>query len=169
MATKLSIESTDTVYRDPQLSATTMEGVAVDCWQASQCGRCCVGLRTPSPGTHPPYQLVEDNSAFNAHLAADRTALPAYVEREFDEYPKCGPHRARFPAGAFRDLSCRALCGVQLLTVGLLRQLRRAAHGRERGPAGGLGLSRTACAPPLRVRWWEGIGGSLSVRKSILH
>ena len=37
------------------------------------------------------YQLVEDyDPALKAHLAAQGTALPGYVEREFDEYLKCG-------------------------------------------------------------------------------
>ena len=37
------------------------------------------------------YQLVEDYyPALKAHLAAQGTALPGYVEREFDEYLKCG-------------------------------------------------------------------------------
>ena len=37
------------------------------------------------------YQLVEDYyPALKAQLAAQGTALPGYVEREFDEYLKCG-------------------------------------------------------------------------------
>jgi len=37
------------------------------------------------------YQLVEDYyRALKAHLAAQGSALPGYVEREFDEYLKCG-------------------------------------------------------------------------------
>ena len=47
-------------------------------------------------GRHRPertllYQLVEDYyPALKAQLAAQGTALPGYVEREFDEYLKCG-------------------------------------------------------------------------------
>ena len=37
------------------------------------------------------YQLVEDYyPALKAHLAAQGTALPGYVEREFMAYLKCG-------------------------------------------------------------------------------
>ena len=37
------------------------------------------------------YQLVEDYyPAPKAQLAAQGSALPGYVEREFDEYLKCG-------------------------------------------------------------------------------
>jgi len=43
--------------------------------------------------------------------------------------------RAKSFAGTLRHLPCRAPCGVQLQTTGLLPQLRRPAHGRERGAA----------------------------------
>ena len=37
------------------------------------------------------YQLVEEYyPAFKAHLAAEGTDLPGYVQQEFDEYLKCG-------------------------------------------------------------------------------
>jgi len=37
------------------------------------------------------YQLVEEYyPALKAHLSAQGSALPGYVEREFDEYLKCG-------------------------------------------------------------------------------
>ncbi len=36
------------------------------------------------------YQLVQEYyPAFKAHLGAQGTALPGYVEREFDDYLKC--------------------------------------------------------------------------------
>ena len=38
-----------------------------------------------------PYQLVEEHyPAFKAHLVAQGSALPRYIERELDEYLKCG-------------------------------------------------------------------------------
>ena len=41
--------------------------------------------------THLFYQLVEEYyPAFKAHLASQDTELPGYVEREFEEYLKCG-------------------------------------------------------------------------------
>jgi len=37
------------------------------------------------------YQLVQEcYPAFKAHLAAQGTVLPGYVEREFEDYLKCG-------------------------------------------------------------------------------
>ena len=37
------------------------------------------------------YQLVEEYyPAFKAHLEAQGTALPPYVEQEFEDYLKCG-------------------------------------------------------------------------------
>jgi len=37
------------------------------------------------------YQLVEEYyPAFNAHLAAQGTDLPGYVEQEFEGYLECG-------------------------------------------------------------------------------
>ncbi len=37
------------------------------------------------------YQLVEEYyPAFKAHLAAQGTALPVYVEQEFEDYLNCG-------------------------------------------------------------------------------
>lgn len=37
------------------------------------------------------YQLVREYyPAFTAHLAAQDTLLPSYVEREFEDYLKCG-------------------------------------------------------------------------------
>jgi hypothetical protein len=59
--------------------------------------------REAGPGVHAPpyvrhhpertllYQLFEAHyPAFRAHLAAQGTALPGYVEREFEDYLKCG-------------------------------------------------------------------------------
>ena len=38
------------------------------------------------------YQIVEEYyPAFVSHLAAQGTVLPGYVEREFEDYLKCGP------------------------------------------------------------------------------
>jgi hypothetical protein len=37
------------------------------------------------------YQIVEQHyPAFTAHLAEQGRVLPAYVQREFDDYLKCG-------------------------------------------------------------------------------
>ncbi len=59
--------------------------------------------REASPGTGAPpyvrhraertllYQLVEEYyPAFKAHLAAQGTDLPGYVQQQFEDYLKCG-------------------------------------------------------------------------------
>ena len=54
------------------------------------------GVGAPPYVRHRPeqtflYQLVEEYyPAFNAHLAAQGTDLPGYVEQEFDDYLECG-------------------------------------------------------------------------------
>jgi ribosomal protein S27E len=54
------------------------------------------GVGAPVYTRHRPertllYQLVqEDYPAFKAHLAAQGTVLPGYVEQEFEDYLKCG-------------------------------------------------------------------------------
>ena len=53
------------------------------------------------------YQLVEEHyPALKVHLAAQGSALPDYVEREFDEYLKCG--RLEHGFLRVRCESCRA-------------------------------------------------------------
>ncbi len=54
------------------------------------------GVSAPPYLRHRPerillYQLVEEYyPAFKAHLAAQGTALPVYVEQEFEDYLNCG-------------------------------------------------------------------------------
>jgi hypothetical protein len=54
------------------------------------------GVGVPPYARHRPertllYQLVaEYYTAFKAHLAARATALPGYVEQEFEDYLQCG-------------------------------------------------------------------------------
>jgi hypothetical protein len=54
------------------------------------------GIGAPPYVRHRPertllYQLVEEYyPAFKAHLAAQGTDLPGYVQQEFEEYLKCG-------------------------------------------------------------------------------
>ena len=54
------------------------------------------GVSTPVYTRHRPertllYQLVQEYyPAFKAHLAAQGTVLPGYVEQEFEDYLKCG-------------------------------------------------------------------------------
>ena len=54
------------------------------------------GVAAPVYTRHRPertllYQLVQEYyPAFKAHLAAQGTVLPGYVEQEFEDYLKCG-------------------------------------------------------------------------------
>lgn len=67
---------------------------------------------------HPPertllYQLVEQYfPAFEAHLAAQGTDLPAYVEQEFEDYLKCG----RLEHG-FRRVHCGSCHAEHLVAL----------------------------------------------------
>ena len=78
------------------------------------------GAGAPRYERHRPertllYQLIEEYyPALKAHLAAQDSPLPGYVEREFGGLPQMRSSRARFSAGALRYLSCRAIAGVQL-------------------------------------------------------
>jgi hypothetical protein len=98
------------------------------------------GVGVPPYVRHRPERallfqpVAEYYPAFKAHLAAQGDALPGYVEQEFEDYLQCG----RLEHGFLRVRcdSCHAEHlpgGVQLQTPGLLPELRRAAHGRERG------------------------------------
>ena len=59
-------------------------------------GRRCLGCACGQRDRHRPeqtllYQLVEAHyPAFVAHLAACERSLPAHVQREFEDYLKCG-------------------------------------------------------------------------------
>ena len=95
------------------------------------------------------YQMVEEYyPALKAHLAAQGAALPEYVEREFDEYLKCGRlehgflrvrcdtcHAEHLVAFSWPLLRIPAPAALVIpftaQTSRLLSQLRRAAHGRR--------------------------------------
>ena len=48
-------------------------------------------IRTPSPEQTLLYQVVEEyHPAFEAQRAAEGKGLPDYVQREFEDYIKCG-------------------------------------------------------------------------------
>ena len=96
-----------------------------------------LGVGAPVYERHRPertllYQLVEDYyPALKAHLAAQGTALPRYVEREFEAYLKCG----RLEHGFLR-VRCETCHAEQLLAFsckrrGFCPQLRCPAHGRR--------------------------------------
>ena len=76
------------------------------------------------------YQLVEDYyPALKAHLAAQGTALPGYVEREFDEYLKCGRLEHGFLRVRCETCHAEHLVAFSCKRRGFLRQLRCPAHG----------------------------------------
>jgi hypothetical protein len=71
--------------------------VAVTGWQRSQFGCRRAGVRAPSLGALLLYQLVQEYyPVFKAHLLAQGTVLPGYVEQEFEDYLKCGRLEHRF-------------------------------------------------------------------------
>lgn len=44
------------------------------------------------------YRIIEPHySAFTAHLSAQGTVLPEYVQREFEDYLQCGRRERGFP------------------------------------------------------------------------
>lgn len=57
-------------------------------WQGSQSGRRRGSIRMPPTLLYQPAQ--EYYPALKAHLAAQGTAVPGYVQREFEEYLNCG-------------------------------------------------------------------------------
>ena len=100
------------------------------------------------------YQLVEQYyPAFIGQLAAQDRTLPEYVRREFEDFLKCG----RLECGFLR-VRCERCHDEKLVAFSwpllripapaafvnpftsqaprLLRELRRPAHGGERGAAG---------------------------------
>lgn len=100
------------------------------------------------------YRIVEQHyPEFTAHLAERGTVLPGYVQREFEDYLKCG----RLEHGFLR-VRCESCHAEQLVafswplsripalaalvnpftsqTPRLLPQLRGSAHGRECGATG---------------------------------
>ena len=128
------------------------------------------GIGAPPYVRHRPertllYQLVEEYyPAFKAHLAAQGTDLPGYVQQEFEEYLKCG----RLEHGSLRA-RCETCHAEHLVAFSwpllripapaalvnpftsqdarFLSQLRRATHGRECRAAGRRGVTGTAGAP----------------------
>ena len=113
----------------------------------------------PAPAEHPVhyerhrpehtllYQLVQAYyPAFNAHLEAQGTGLPRYVEREFEDYVKCGRlehgflrvrcdtcHAEHLVAFSWSLLRIHAPATLVIpftsQTPRLLPELRSAAHG----------------------------------------
>ncbi len=94
------------------------------------------------------YQLVEQYfPAFEAHLAAQGTDLPAYVEQEFEDYLKCG-HLEH----GFRRVRCDSCHAEHLVALSCKRRgccpiCGARHHGRERRATGRRCLSRAAGTP----------------------
>ena len=95
------------------------------------------------------YQLVEDYyPALKAHLAAQRTTLPGYVEREFEAYLKCG----RLEHGFLR-LRCETCRAEQLLAFSCKRRGFCASCGARR-MAESAALLVDEVFPKQPVRQW---------------
>ena len=82
------------------------------------------------------YQIVEAHyPAFLANLTARDKTLPAYVQREFEDYLTCG----RLEHGFLR-VRCSDCHAERLVAFSCKRRgspkLRRAPHGRECGVVG---------------------------------
>ena len=75
------------------------------------------------------YQIIEQHyPAFTAHLADQGTVLPEYVQREFDDYLKCG----RLENGFLR-VRCDTCHAEHLVAFSCKRR----------------GLLRASCPPPF--------------------
>ena len=106
------------------------------------------GIGAPPYVRHRPertflYQLVEEyHPAFKAHLAAQGTDLPGYVEREFEDYLKCG----RLEHGFLR-VRCDSCHAEHLVAFSCKRRgLLRASCPAPFGPA--FGCSKSFCRAP---------------------
>jgi hypothetical protein len=71
-----------------------------------------------------------------AHLAAQGTVFPGYIEQEFEDYLKCGRLEHGFLRVRFESCHADYPRRVQLQAPGVLPQLRGATHDRVRGAAG---------------------------------
>ena len=100
------------------------------------------------------YQIIAEYSpAFLELMSAQGRALPVYVQREFEDYLRCGRlehgflrvrcercHAEKLVAFIWPLLRIPAPAALVIpftsQTAGLLPELRRAADGRERGAVG---------------------------------
>lgn len=83
------------------------------------------------------YQIVEEYyPAFTTHLTEQGRGLPGYVQREFEDYLKCGRLEHGFLRARCASCHAERPGRFQLQTKRLLSQLRRTAHGRKCGTVG---------------------------------
>ena len=81
------------------------------------------------------YQIVEEYyPAFTAHLAEQGGELPGYVQREFEDYLKCGRLDHDFIPGTLPSTPSGPACGClntfpTYLSAGALRVVSRRAPG----------------------------------------
>ena len=99
------------------------------------------------------YQIVEEYyPAFVSHLAAQGTVLPGYVQREFEDYLKCG----RLEHGFLR-IRCDSCRAEHLVTFSCKRRgfcpscgaRRMADDCRDAG-----GRAKQQPEPRVRPCWW---------------
>ena len=82
------------------------------------------------------YRIVAQHyPAFVELLAGQGRPLPDYVQQEFEAYLKCGRLEHGFLRVRCESCHARALGGLQLQAARVLPQMRRPAHGGERGAA----------------------------------
>ena len=92
----------------------------------------------PAPPARADAALPHRRAALPGVRRAPGRAGPAVAELRaagIRGLPQVRSPRAWASAGALRVLPCRALGGLQLQAARVLPQLRRPAHGRERGAA----------------------------------
>jgi len=83
------------------------------------------------------YQIVDEYyPAFAAHLAEQGRELPSYVQREFEEFLKCGRLEHGFLRVRCESCHTERPGRFQLQTKRVLPELWCTSHGRKRGLAG---------------------------------
>jgi len=83
------------------------------------------------------YQIVDEYyPAFAAHLAEQGRELPSYVQREFEEFLKCGRLEHGFLRVRCESCHTEHLVAFSCKTKRVLPELWCTSHGRKRGLAG---------------------------------
>ena len=85
------------------------------------------------------YQLVSRHyPVFNQQLAVKGRILPGYVQREFEDYLKCGRLEHGFLRVQCENCHEERLVAFSCKRRGILSELWNTSHGRECSPSGRL-------------------------------
>ena len=98
------------------------------------------------------YQLVEEHyPAFKAHLEAQGTGLPRYVEREFEDYLQCGRLE-----GGFLRVRCETCRDERLVAFSCKHRAFCPSYGARRmAESAALLVDEVFPEQPIR-QWGEG-------------